>query len=810
MVTRVINVLVNPSQARQGFNSIILGAQGATRSVGALRGSISGLVGALAVREFVQFSDTAILLANRIRLVTDSSTELAVVQEELFEVAQRTRVGLESTVELYFRLARSTEQLGLSQREVIDLTETVNQLTQISGATSREASNAIIQFSQGLSSAALRGDELRSVLEQVPALAIAIARGLSDDEEVLRALGVAAEDTEAGFEVAIGALRELGQEGVLTPERIIPALQKIGPETAQQFLNIERTASAAFTQVRNSTIQLVQEIDREFGTSTAINDLLDNVRTFIDFLRESTPAVRGFVDDTVLAFSLAAENIRFDDAAEQIDVATDSLAMLINDLEVLGTTGEDVIQGLKDEFPSLARSLEEAFADPLEFIEEAFLLLPANIIASIRLLVFNVLQEFREFELDLAQGINNVIDAFSVVPEFESLFGDLRVPNEEIARLTDNVEAGRIAIINLEKEEFETLDEIRARLVAERAERARLREEEEARRAAAREGLDDPGTRRTRGDPTGDIQKARTEAERLLENLREQRDELQAQNDFGLVAEQVLRRNAILELERAGATQATIRALKSVTNELAEQEAIALENARIASDAETLRNAEVELSLLQAQGDERFRLLAVQRLSAEATDEQIEKLADLLELTDELRRAQEQEFITLDELNRELVRGIGDAVGGLVRNFDFAFDSIRSAFSDLLADLAAQLIQSAITTQLLSLFPAGSGGFLGLLFGGAGAAAGGQFGGPATPGVPMRINEGNRPETFIPLVPGRVEPVSNLMGNAQPVTIINSIDPEGSIFAQQTARGRNAQLNNVRLQRDVYRNLLGQ
>lgn len=102
-------------------------------------------------------------------------------------------------MELYARVARNADGLGASQAELLRVTEAVNQAIQVSGASSAEAAGGVIQFSQALASGELRGEELRSVLENMPRLAQAIIDGLEQ-------IGV-------GANLTIGDLRKLAEQG---------------------------------------------------------------------------------------------------------------------------------------------------------------------------------------------------------------------------------------------------------------------------------------------------------------------------------------------------------------------------------------------------------------------------------------------------------------------------------------------------------------------------------------------------------------------------------------------------------------------
>ena len=232
----------------------------ATTATDLLRRALITLGGALSVREFVRLSDTYNQISARLKLVTSGTRELNTVQQALFNISQENRVSFESTAELYQRLARSADQLGLNQGTLLNVTEAVNQAIQVSGVSSEAANAAIVQLGQGLASGALRGDELRSVLEQVPRLAQAIADGIG---------------------VTVGELRELGAEGALTSEAVIGAIRSQAPQLASEFEQIPATFGSALSTLRNSFTLFVGRIEE---TSGVVGGLTQTVLDFADTL----------------------------------------------------------------------------------------------------------------------------------------------------------------------------------------------------------------------------------------------------------------------------------------------------------------------------------------------------------------------------------------------------------------------------------------------------------------------------------------------------------------------------------------------
>lgn len=289
-------------------------ARGAVGVFALLKGAIAGVSVALLIREYVQLSNVYQQLQNRIRLVTTSQAQQAAVNAELLTISNSTFTSLRDTTELYARLAFNLRGLGATQREVLDVTKTLNQAVILSGASSREASNAIIQLSQGLASGTLRGDELRSVLEQLPFVADLIAQGL---------------------DVSRGALRRLGSEGEITSEIVFRALQKGAAETEAQFKQLTPTIGQAFTVVQNSILAAVGEFNKATGASGALANAIikigENILDFSDIaiplfedLSDAIGQVGTFVEDVF--------GIKFSNSATSASEAVATVILFINQI----------------------------------------------------------------------------------------------------------------------------------------------------------------------------------------------------------------------------------------------------------------------------------------------------------------------------------------------------------------------------------------------------------------------------------------------------------------------------------------------
>lgn len=286
MTTERIDIIVSERGSRvvrRNINDIGGGAMGAARGVRFLMTALAGLGAAFGAREILRQADTYTLLTNRLKLVTSSAENLVRINEELYQSAQRTRTSYEATVDLYSRVARNADALGLSQQELLDITETVNQAIRVSGGTAMEAEAGVRQFGQAIGSGALRGDELISVLENMPRLAQAIADGMG---------------------VTIGQLRDLGAEGALTSDKIVAALQETAPDIAAEFAQLTPTVGEAFTVLSNAALRFIGQLNETLGVTDFLATALMWVAQHLE-----TIAKLAFVAGAALAAAFSARLI---------------------------------------------------------------------------------------------------------------------------------------------------------------------------------------------------------------------------------------------------------------------------------------------------------------------------------------------------------------------------------------------------------------------------------------------------------------------------------------------------------------------
>ncbi|MEG0197989.1 MAG: tape measure protein, partial [Acinetobacter sp.] len=267
-----------------------LGTQGdrTSRGMGSSLSSLTAyMAGLLSVATAISKVDAYTSMQNRLKLVTATQKELNQATNDTFAIAQRTAQAWEGVVQVYQRFADNAKVLGISLKQVASLTDTVSKSIAISGSTASSAEAALVQFGQALASGVLRGEEFNSISEQAPGLLKAIATGLG---------------------VNIGELRAMANQGKLTGDVVIKALDKAKGSVDNLFSKTDFTIAQSFTQLNNATIKFVGEAGKANGAasllSNSIRSLADNLDTIANI------AVLGgvaFLTKTISAQVLATQ-----------------------------------------------------------------------------------------------------------------------------------------------------------------------------------------------------------------------------------------------------------------------------------------------------------------------------------------------------------------------------------------------------------------------------------------------------------------------------------------------------------------------
>jgi tape measure domain-containing protein len=191
-------------------------------------------------------ADAMIGLNNRVKLVTKDAITTQKTVKDLFDIAARSGGSIDAAAETFNRFGLALRGSGKSVDQLLVVTEAVQKAAIISGSGAESAKAAIIQLGQGLASGQLRGQELNSVLEQMPRLAQAIAEGM---------------------DIPFGKLRENAAEGKITAEAVFQALIDGAVKIDEEFATLQFTTADLATVMKNELTRAVSEFDKVTGFS---------------------------------------------------------------------------------------------------------------------------------------------------------------------------------------------------------------------------------------------------------------------------------------------------------------------------------------------------------------------------------------------------------------------------------------------------------------------------------------------------------------------------------------------------------------
>jgi tape measure domain-containing protein len=211
-------------------------------------GALSGIAGALTVREIASMADSYQNIQARLKLATKDAEEFAAANENIKRIALSSQNPLESTATLYTRISQSLLDVGGTQQQVANTTQALALALRLSGATAGESASAMLQFSQAIGSGVLRGEEFNAVNEAAPRAMKALADALG---------------------VPIGKLRTMAEQGEITRDILVEALGSQLPKLLAEAETLPNTFGATFTSLRNQLLLMIGELDQYSGASGA-------------------------------------------------------------------------------------------------------------------------------------------------------------------------------------------------------------------------------------------------------------------------------------------------------------------------------------------------------------------------------------------------------------------------------------------------------------------------------------------------------------------------------------------------------------
>jgi tape measure domain-containing protein len=241
------------------FGGLATGASAGASALAAGFLAVGAAAGVAAVN-IARAGDTATATLARLTSATGSLQQAEGVYARLFALSQQTGVAVTESAGSFARFAVAAREIGGTTDQVLRLVGGIQKAGIVAGTSAQEAGAAVQQLGQALASGTLQGDELRSVLENMPQFAQALARELG---------------------VGIGHLRQMGSEGKLTADVVFPAMLRAAEGMSAEFDKMPVTMSRAKDILLEATQDFGARLDRITGLS----------QTFARFMQEGASAL---------------------------------------------------------------------------------------------------------------------------------------------------------------------------------------------------------------------------------------------------------------------------------------------------------------------------------------------------------------------------------------------------------------------------------------------------------------------------------------------------------------------------------------
>ncbi|HBE2398902.1 TPA: tape measure protein [Escherichia coli] len=266
---RTGKLLIAQQQAEEAFDRIEHGAKRADNSISKLNTTISKLAAAvnvgllmMAAKRFIEIADNVKLLRARVSRLSGSLVEAKANFSGILEISKRTGMKIEDTTKLWESLTSALSDSNATSGQILQLTETLQQIGRIGGSSSEEAANALRQLGQSINGGIVRAEEFNSILESMPELWRRVAGQMG---------------------ISMGELRRRMLDGKLTAEDVVNAILKGSGEIEKEFNKLPTTTEQAMTELSTNFSLLLETIDQTLHVTELVGR---GIKTLADYCRE--------------------------------------------------------------------------------------------------------------------------------------------------------------------------------------------------------------------------------------------------------------------------------------------------------------------------------------------------------------------------------------------------------------------------------------------------------------------------------------------------------------------------------------------
>ena len=327
---RAIQRLFTMTQkAGVSFNSLGQGIDRANKSLSEILGTqrlAVRMFGAMYLKdmvvEFMKYSDTITIVQNKLKQVYTTSYGVTKGTQDLLDSANNARTDFDAFSTAFLRYDLVLRRYGRTANQSMEFTNTLAKALALGGATTQEASSAMIQLSQSLSKGKADGDEFRSIMENAPLLVDALIEEVKEYYKLANANR--------------GTLLELAPKGGINIDVILGAVERLKSKVDSTFSSLDMTVEQVMTKMNNNFkmwwSNAVKSTGILRGFVNVVNylaDNLDEVMNTVTLLIKSFVAYK--VAQVAIAVAIKAYNASIKASAMWDVVKSRGIGQLIRD-----------------------------------------------------------------------------------------------------------------------------------------------------------------------------------------------------------------------------------------------------------------------------------------------------------------------------------------------------------------------------------------------------------------------------------------------------------------------------------------------
>lgn len=262
------------------------GTQQANELTNTIKNAVLAFVSIQSVGKALNISDELVQTTSRLNMMNDGLQSIQELVNMVYAAAQDARGSFSEMADVVARFGNNAGNAFGSSEEVVAFADLIQKQMTIAGASTQEASNAMLQLSQALGSGVLRGDELNSIFEQAPNLIQSIADYL---------------------DVPIGKIREMAADGELSADVVKAAIFASTDEINAKFEEMPMTWGQIWQSMKNTAmiafqpvLQRLNDIANSEAFQTFVNGAIEAMATLANVVLnifELIGTVGGFIAD---------------------------------------------------------------------------------------------------------------------------------------------------------------------------------------------------------------------------------------------------------------------------------------------------------------------------------------------------------------------------------------------------------------------------------------------------------------------------------------------------------------------------------